>query len=226
MNPAVRALAFGVVLAAAPGLQAATLVEQVLDDTSTYTSYCSPCWYDPDNLGRRAFAYFEVDERVALTGGSFAVLDYLLDTRLPNGTYQAIWNIDVSIWGDPSSDAAPLFSETFTDYTRSANTARHWATVELSSQWILEPGGYWISLFGVDGNKTGWGKASFEGDDGVFRADGTREASRPHYGFSLAGELAAPPAEVPLPGTFGLLGIGLAVTGLLRRSRAAPPANG
>jgi hypothetical protein len=222
MNPAVRALAFGVVLSATPGLQAATLVEQTLDDTSTYSGFCSPCWLDPNNLGRRAFAYFEVDERVAVSGGTFAVLDYLLDTRV-NGAFQPVWDIDISIWGDPSADAAPLFSESFGDYTRSSNGARHWATVELSSQWILEPGGYWISLFGVNGNKTGWGKAGFEGDDGVFLADGTREPSRPHYGFSLEGQAA--PSEVPLPGTFGLLGVGLALTGLLRRSRPARPAS-
>jgi len=222
MNPAVFALVFGSVLAASSMGHAATISEQVLDTTS-YSSSCSPCWHDPDNLGRRAFAYFEVDERVAISGGSFAVLDYLLDRRLSNGSYQAVWDIDVSIWLDPAGPG-PLFSETFTDYERSSNASRHWATIELANEWILEPGGYWISLFGVGGNKTGWGKATHEGDDGVFRADGFRESTRPHFGYTLFGDSAPAPTPTPVPGTLGLLGLGLAMLGLARRRGATTPA--
>lgn len=199
---------------------AAVLYEQALPGPSSTSTawqwangWCSPCIAPLDK--DRVFASFALGGESELLGGSFAVID-----TTPSGPQ----DISVSIWDKPFG--TELFSATFAAdaYARDyepGSPSKHFAQLELPG-WTLGPGSYWISLFGINGNSLTWGSDGRSGDDHIYR-DGTLRTApgsdQRYVGFSLFGNAVA---EVPLPGTLGLLGLGLA--GLLafgRRARGA-----
>lgn len=187
---------------------------------------CSPC-----QIGalatQRVFASFSLDAPATLDGLQFAVL---------NNGLGSLGDFSVSIWRDLDKKKDKPFREILFssgDYD-AAPIGRSFVDVSLPG-WSLGKGSYYLSIFGA-GEKGAlqWGFDTQGGDDLVFRDDLLFDADT-YVGFSLfegAAPLAQqqavrnvlsagtePGAPVPLPGTLGLLGLGLGALSMLR-SRA------
>jgi hypothetical protein len=228
----VQVFAAGALLTVATA-QASTLYEQLLPagwaTQSGPGAVCSPC-----NIGaladQRIYASFDLGGPAKLDGLQFAVLNNVLG---PLGDFS------VSIWRELDKQKDKPFREfTFTAGSYApVPTGRSYLDVALPD-WNLGKGSYYLSIFGT-GEKGAlqWGFDPQTGDDLSFRNDVLHSADL-YVGFSLydgqpAGSVHSgnspqsttftteAPAAVPLPGTLGLLGAGLAALALTRRRARA-----
>jgi hypothetical protein len=213
-------------------VRAATVYEQALPADwltgAAASALCSPCAYG--DRTQRVYATFDLEGPAKLDGLEFAVINNVLG---PLGDFS------VSIWRQLDTRKDKPFREIVFgvgSYTP-APTGRSFVDIALPG-WTLAKGSYWLSIVGLgqDGGLQ-WGfDPAVVGDDFLFRNDMLVPPPDYHVGFRLYQNdrtaharvdvglspmaFSAEPAAVPVPGTLGLLGTGLAALALFRRRGA------
>jgi hypothetical protein len=183
--------------------QARVLYDQPLANWSD--GFCSPCSGDFDGAYQRTFGSFSLSNETTIQKARFAVSDFspLSDV------------LHISIWDVPNG--SQLFSTLAFggSYTKVLNPDAndYFADVALPN-WRLAAGSYWISLFGTNGNRIGWGTDFRGGDDAQYNFDGSRFTSTIYVGFTLYGHEGI----VPEPGTLALILGGMVGVVSVRRS--------
>lgn len=158
------------------------------------SGWCSPCYASgPFDTDFRVFASFKLNTQTVLTLGRFAIADIS----------PGVDDLNISIWNQPFNTQFYSLTVAGSDYRRSPmgnDPLLYWAEIKLPS-WSLPANNYWISLYGVNGNRVGWGSDYRSGDDRQFLLPYNAILNSTRYvGFSLAY------SPVPIPGAAWLFG--------------------
>ena len=177
--------------------------------------FCSACTISAQPS--RYFASFTLDEAMTLTDASFAIREIPAFNVVTH-------SFSVSIWDQPLQGSA-LFEQGYvpggyaTQGLGTGSPASGFLSVDLSD-WTLGPGTYWLSIFATPGKSLMWGGDGAVGGDKGFIINSSTgavtENPNVHLGFQLTGDTFS---TVPVPGTLGLLAMGLAVMATTLRAR-------